>query len=171
MFVDTHFHDTFSTSPIQPSPTSLWAQFMHYILIYSFKHGPSPCDLLGKLRKCGLEDMGWFLSDILYELSPCMLPSGQETLVAPQAHGGDLVSKIFTSKQLLCFGWLWPKVSVQTLYFPLNIVGSNWLTPFASPHLGEPTNRDGNGPGSDRVFAYSGPTRGPRPATRTRPEY
>ena len=104
MSVDTHFHDTFSTSPIQPSLTSLWAQFMHYILFYSFKHGLSPCNLLGKLRKCGLEDMGRFLSDLLHELSSCMLPSGQETLVAPQAHGGGLVSKISTLKQLLCFG-------------------------------------------------------------------
>jgi len=25
--VDTHFRDTFFTSPIQPSTTSLWAQF------------------------------------------------------------------------------------------------------------------------------------------------
>ena len=25
-------------------------------------------------------------------------------------------------------------------FFPLNIVGSYWLTPFASPHLGEPPN-------------------------------
>ena len=32
--VDTHFRDTFSTSPIQPNPTSLWAQFMYYILFF-----------------------------------------------------------------------------------------------------------------------------------------
>ena len=63
--VDTHFRDTFSTSPIQPSSTFLWAQFMYYILFYSFKHGPSPCDLWGKLRKCGLKGMGRFLSDLL----------------------------------------------------------------------------------------------------------
>ena len=30
--VDTQFRDTFSTSPIQPSPTSLWIQFMYYII-------------------------------------------------------------------------------------------------------------------------------------------
>ena len=30
----------------------------------------------GKLRKCGLEGMGRFLSDLLHEPSPCMLPSG-----------------------------------------------------------------------------------------------
>ena len=30
--VDTHFRDTFRTSLIQPSLTSLWTQFMYYIL-------------------------------------------------------------------------------------------------------------------------------------------
>ena len=30
--VDTHFRDTFRTSPIQPSLTSLWTRFMYYIL-------------------------------------------------------------------------------------------------------------------------------------------
>ena len=102
--VDTRFRDTFRTSPIQISPTSLWAQFIYYIIFYSFKHGLSPCNLLGKLRKCGLEGMGQFLSDLLHEPNPCVLPSGQGTLVAPQAHGGGLVSKISTLKQLLCSG-------------------------------------------------------------------
>ena len=77
---------------------------MYYILFYSFKHDPSQCDLLGKLRKFDLEGMGRFLSDLLHELSQCMLPSGQGTLVAPQTHGGGLVSKIFIPKQLLCLG-------------------------------------------------------------------
>ena len=75
---------------------------MFYFIL--LKHGPSPCDLLGKLRKCGLEGLGRFLSDLLHEPSPCVLPSGQGTLVAPQAHGGGLVSKIFTSKELSCSG-------------------------------------------------------------------
>ena len=66
LIVDTRFRDTFSTSL-----TSLWAQFMYYTLFYSFKHGPSPCDLLGKVRKCGLEGMGWFLSDFLHEPNTC----------------------------------------------------------------------------------------------------
>ena len=57
--VDTHFRDTFF----------LQAQFMYYVLFYSFKHGLNPCDLLGKLRKCGLEDMGWLLLDLLHEPS------------------------------------------------------------------------------------------------------
>ena len=72
--------------------------------IYSFKLGPSPCDIWGKLRKCGLEGMGRFLSNILHEPNPCMLPSGQETLVAPQGHKGGLVPKISTPKELLFFG-------------------------------------------------------------------
>ena len=122
--VDTHFRDTFSTSPIQPSPTSLWAQFMYYILFYSFKHGPSLYDLLGKLMKCGLEGVGQFLLDLLHELSPCILPSGQGTLVAPQAHRGSLISKISTPKQLLCSGWLWPKVFAQPFFFSFK---HSWL--------------------------------------------
>ena len=134
--VDTHFRNTFRTSLIQTSPTSLWAQFMYYIIFYSFKHG-RPCNLWGN---CGLEGMGWFPLDLLHEPSSCVLPSRQGTLVVPQAHREGLVSKISTPKQLLCSRWRWPKVSAQTLFFPLNIVGSHWPTPSANPHLGEPPN-------------------------------
>jgi len=35
-FVDTHFRDTFSISPTQSSPISLWAQFMYYIYFLFF---------------------------------------------------------------------------------------------------------------------------------------
>ena len=38
-------------------------------LIYSFKYCLSPCDILGKLRKCDLEDIGQFLLDFLHEPS------------------------------------------------------------------------------------------------------
>ena len=51
MTIDTHFRDTFFTSSIQPSPTVLWAQFMYYILFYSFKYSLSPCDILWKIEK------------------------------------------------------------------------------------------------------------------------
>ena len=71
LFVNTHFCNTFRTSS-----TSLWAQFMYYIIFYSFKYDSSPCNLLEKLRKCGFEGMGRFLSNLLNDLSPCMLPSG-----------------------------------------------------------------------------------------------
>ena len=33
-----------------------------------------------------------------------------------------------------------PKFLLEPFFFPLNIVSSHWLTPFASPHLGEPPN-------------------------------
>ena len=102
MLIDTHFRDTFRTGPIQTSLTSLWAQFMYYIVFYSFKHDPSPYDLWGKLRKCGLEGMSWFLLDLLHELRPSVLLSGQGTLVASQTHGGGLVPEISTSKEFLC---------------------------------------------------------------------
>ena len=49
--VDTHFRDTFSTRSIQPSLTTLWAQFMYYILFYYSKHGPSPCDLFEEIEE------------------------------------------------------------------------------------------------------------------------
>ena len=74
---------------------------MYYMLFYSFKHDPSPYNLLGKLRKCGLEGIGQFLSDLLHEPNTCVLPSGQGTLVALQAHGGGLVLEISTPKELL----------------------------------------------------------------------
>jgi len=53
--IDTHFCDTFFTSSIQSSPTTLWAQFMYYILLYSFKHDPSPCDILGEIEEVWFE--------------------------------------------------------------------------------------------------------------------
>ena len=96
--VDTHFRDTFRTSPIQPSSTFLWTRFMYYILFILLSMAQAHVTIWGKLRKCGLESMGWFLSDLLHEPSPCMLPSGQGTLVAPQAHGIGFVSKISTPK-------------------------------------------------------------------------
>ena len=92
----------FFTSLIQLSLAYSWAQFMYYIIFYSFKHDPSPCNVLGKLRKCGFEGMGRFLWDILHEPNACVLPSGQGTLVAPQVHRGTFVSKISTQKSFLC---------------------------------------------------------------------
>ena len=138
--VDTHFRDIFSTSPIQPRPTSLWAQFMYYILFYSFKYGPSPFDLLGKLRKYSMVGIGRFLSHLLHEPNTSVLPSGQGTLVAPQAHDGALIPKIFILKQFLCSGWLWSNVFVQNIFFPLKMVGSFWPTSATSPHSNEPPN-------------------------------
>lgn len=96
--VDTHFCDTFRTSPIQPSSTSLWTRFMYYILFILLSMTQAHVTIWGKLKKCGLEGMSRFLSDLLHEPSPCVLPSRQGTLVAPQAHGGGLVSKISTPK-------------------------------------------------------------------------
>ena len=100
MVVDIHFCNTFSTNLIQPSLTSLWAQFMYHIIFYSFKHDPSPCDILAKIEKVWFRGYGSVSFGPFAWASPCMLPSGQGTLVAPQAHGGGLVSKISTSKQL-----------------------------------------------------------------------
>ena len=59
---------------------------------------------MGKLRKSGLKGMDRFLSDLLHEPNTYVLPSGQGTLVAPQAHGRGLVLKISTSKEILCPG-------------------------------------------------------------------
>ena len=49
--VDTHFRDTFFTSSIQSSPTALRAQFMYYIIFYSFKHGRNPCDIFEEIEE------------------------------------------------------------------------------------------------------------------------
>ena len=73
---------------------------LYYFLF--FRHGPSLCHIWGKLRKCGLEGMSLFLSNLLHEPSPSMLPSGQGTLIAPLAHEGGLVSEISTLKEPLC---------------------------------------------------------------------
>ena len=116
---------------------------MYYIIFYSFKHDPSPCNLWEKLRKCGLGGIGQFLSNLLHEHSPYVLPSEQGTLVASQTHGGGLISKISTPKTAFM---LWVTVAQSfcltpfCFFFPLNIVGSHWPTPFSSPHLGEPPN-------------------------------
>ena len=102
--VDTHFRYTFPYKSDSTKLDFLVGSIHVLYFIYSFKHGPSPCDIWWKLRKCGLEGMGRFLLNLLHELSPCVLPSGQGTLVAPQTYGGGLVSKISTPKQLLCSG-------------------------------------------------------------------
>ena len=109
-------------------PCGLNSCILFYFVLLSMAQAHATC--WGKLRKCGLEGMGWFLLDFLHKPSPCVLPSGQETLIASQAHEGGLVSKISTIKQFLCSGWLWPKVSVQTLFS----FKHNWPTPSATPH-------------------------------------
>ena len=67
---------SFDTQHIFYKPDSTKSNFIvgsiHVLyLIYSFKHGQSPLDILGKLKKCGLEDIGRFLSDLLHESSMC----------------------------------------------------------------------------------------------------
>ena len=52
---------TFFMSSIQSSPMALRAQFMYYIIFYSFKHGRSPCDIFGEIEEV------WFGG---YELIP-----------------------------------------------------------------------------------------------------
>ena len=72
--VDTYFHDTFFISPIH---------VLCFILFYSISMAQAHATYWGKLRKCGLEDMGRFLSDLLHEPNPCVPPSEKGTLVAP----------------------------------------------------------------------------------------
>ena len=60
--------------------------------------------LIGGIEEVWFGGYGSVLSDLLHELNPCVLLSGQRTLVAPQADRGGLVSKISTSKQFLCSG-------------------------------------------------------------------
>ena len=83
--------------------------------------------LMGKLRKCGLEGMGWFLSDLLHKPSPCMLPSGQGTLVAPQAHGEGLVSKISTLTTAFILQVTVTQLFCYTIFFLKHITNPKWL--------------------------------------------
>ena len=81
--------------------------------------------------------MGRFLSDLLHEFISCMLPSGQETLVAPQAQGGDLVPEISTPKSLM----LLLSVAQGLCPNPFLLLKYNWLSlAYYSHHLGEPLN-------------------------------
>ena len=60
--------------------------------------------------------------------SSCELPSGQGTLVAPLAHGGGLVPKISTLKELLCSGWLRPNFFALPFFGLKHIAYPKWLT-------------------------------------------
>ena len=75
-------------------------------------------NILGKLRECDLEEIGWFLSEFLHKPNLSVLPSGQGMLVAPQTYGGGLVPKISTPNEVLYSHCLWPKVFSLT-YFRL----------------------------------------------------
>ena len=114
--INTHFRNIFCISSIPPSSTSLWAQLMYYIIFYSFKNGPSPCNI-GEIEEVWFRGYGLVPSNLLHEPNACMLPSGQGILVAPKDHGGGLVPKISTTKKFLCFGYLWPKVSNLNHFF------------------------------------------------------
>ena len=81
-------------------PCGLNSRIILYFIILSMAQ--AHVTYWGKLRKCGLEGMGQFLSNLLHEPSPYVLPSGQVTRVVPLAHGGGLVPEISTLKQLLC---------------------------------------------------------------------
>ena len=80
--------------------------------------------LMGKLRKCGLEGMRRFLSNLLHEPNPCVIPSGQGTLVAPQAHGGGIVPEISTQNNFYALANYSPKFLPKP-FFPLQTVGSH----------------------------------------------
>ena len=71
-------------------------------------------NILAKLRECNLEGMSWFLSDLLHKPNPSVLSSRQGMLIAPQAHGGGLIPKISTLKEVLYSCYLWPKVFALT---------------------------------------------------------
>ena len=75
---------------------------LYYILLF-LSMVQAHATYWGKLRNCGLEGMGRFLTDLLHEPSPCVLPSGQGMLVAPLAYEG-LIPEISTLKEPLCFG-------------------------------------------------------------------
>ena len=101
-----------STSSTQLSSTSLWAQFMYHIILY----WPKPMRHMGEIEEVWFGGYGSISFGPFTCARPCVLPSGQRTLVAPQAHGGSLVPKISISKEFSCSGWLRPKISTRTCF-------------------------------------------------------
>ena len=73
----------------------------------------------------------------MHEPSPCMLPSRQRILIAPQAYGKCLILKI--SNNFYALADCGPKF-LPKLFFPLKMVGSHWPTTVASFHSSEPPN-------------------------------
>ena len=96
--IHTCFCDTFSTSPIQPSLTSLWTRFIYYILFIFLSMAQAHVTIWENWGSVVWRVWVSFFWTFCMSLYPCVLPSGQGTLVAPQAHGGGLVSKISTPK-------------------------------------------------------------------------
>ena len=115
----------YKPNSIEPNLIMGQIHVLYYFLF--FKHGPSPCNIWAKLRKYGLESMGQFLSDLLHEPSPCMLPIEQGTLVAPLAHGEGFVPKISTLKEPLCSDWLWPNFFALPFFGLKHITDPKWL--------------------------------------------
>ena len=60
---------------------------------------------MGEIEKVWFGGYGMVSFEPFTWANPCMLLSGQVTLVAPRAHGGGFVSKLSTSKELSCSGW------------------------------------------------------------------
>ena len=65
-----------------------------------------------------------------------MLPSGQGTLVAPQAHGGGLDPKFLAQYSFYALVDYGSKF-LSKPFFSLKIVGSHWPIIAISPYLGE----------------------------------
>ena len=74
-----------------------------------------------------------FFLYLFHESNQYVLLSGQGTLLVPQANGGGILLGIFTPKELLCFGCLWPKFSDLPFFGLKQITDPKWLALFASP--------------------------------------
>ena len=103
---------------------------LYYFILLSMAQAHAT--YLRNLRECDLEGMSWFVSDLLHESNPCVLPSRQGTLIAPLAHGGDFVLEISTLKELLCFGWLWYNFFALPFFDLKHIADPKWLTLFVA---------------------------------------
>ena len=136
----THFRDTFSTSPIQPSPTSLWAQFMYFILFYSFKHSPSPCDLLGEIEEVWFGGYGSVPFGLFAWAQPMHATKWVRDTNSTSGSWKRSCIQNFHPKTVFMLWVTMAQSFCPNPLFPLNIIGSHWPTPSTGPHLGEPPN-------------------------------
>jgi len=113
---------------------------MYYILFYSFKHDPSPCDILGEIEKL------WFrgYESVSFEPFTWVQPIHATKWTRETSSISNLCMRSCTWKFYLKRTFiLWPIVAQSFFpnpFLPLNIASSHLPISVASPHLGEPPN-------------------------------
>ena len=101
-----------------------------YIIFYFFKHGLSPCYILRKLRKCGLESIDRVFSILLHEPSMHATKWVRDTNSTPSSWRRSFTQNFHPKRAFML--WL---IVVQLFYFTLfclkHIAQPKWLALFA----------------------------------------